>query len=86
MTDLHLLLSPDQPDDGVRPLQAGLGASRRSSQTSPDREDASPPKKRSNTQLLDGPDPDEISKKRIRGRPRVEPRDQTPADVSTTVA
>jgi hypothetical protein len=83
MTDLHLLLSPDQPDDGVRRLQAAPDASRRSSQTSAGREDTSPPKKRSNTQLSDGPDPDEGSKKRIRGRPRVEASDQTPADVST---
>jgi hypothetical protein len=85
MTDLNLLLSPDQPDEGVRRLETAVDASRRSSQTSADREDTSPPKRRANTQLSDDQDGDGRSK-RIRGRPRVDPVDQTQADVSMAVA
>lgn len=79
MTDIRLLLSPEQPDDGPPQIPVGLGSSPSQSH---DGGDDMQSKKRSIAQTSDGGELDDGSKKKIRGRPRVEPQDQTPADVS----
>jgi hypothetical protein len=77
------ILSAEQFDDGVRFRPTRAAADPR--KTSRDTEDGTPARKRSKTQVSDGAEPDDEEKKRSRGRPRLDTKDETAADVSCSL-